>query len=404
MMSTFADLDYGSDKFVSVKDHGAVGDGNHDDTVALQRCFDEFAGSDVVFWIPHGHYILTQTLVIPSNARIVGEVWPVLLGTGAYFQDSNRPQAVIQVSRVPGEQGRAEISECIFSTKGSCPGAIVLRWNLAASNAGQMPGMWDTHIRLGGFKGSKLDDERFDKDKPLQVKDAWACFLAWHLPRESAGCFVNNWVWLADHTLDTSSASRHAGTQISLLASRGILIESNPGPVFLWGGASEHFLLYQYQINEARNVFIGAAQTESPYFLGEGVSLPSELAPPVAGAPWYDPTWKAGSGSFDARSWGFRIRRSSHVHVYGPGLYSFFDAYKQEKLVSRTCQRAVMSIEDCNTPTAGSPSDEENVNNVSLVGLNTVGTKSMLDRDGSEMVAEEPHRNGFSSTYGYWLC
>ena len=91
---------------------------------------------------------------------------------------------------------------------------------------------------------------------------------------------------------------RDAGKQLSLLAARGIFIESNPGPVWLWGGASEHFLLYQYQLVKAQNVFIGHAQTESPYFLGQGVALPTGLAQPVTTtAPWQDPDWRNEGGS-----------------------------------------------------------------------------------------------------------
>lgn len=409
-----ADLDLPVTSFVSVKDHGAVGDGVADDTKALQDIMNGYADGQHVIWIPHGHYLLTDTLIIPPGARIVGEVWPVLLGSGSKFNDENHPRPVIQVGHHADQEGLVEISEVIFSTRGPTKGAIVLQWNLQRDKRDDsteaFPGMWDTHIRLGGFKGSNLEDDRFDCDKPLDTESSWACFLAWYLPRGSNGCFVNNWIWLADHTLDSDfTTKRYAGKQISLLGSRGVLIESNPGPVMLWGGASEHFLLYQYQLYQAKNVFIGHCQTESPYFLGENVKLPLELAP--ARIEWNDPEWSS-TDSYTQRSWGIRIVDSDQIHLYGPGLYSFFDAYKQDKLHDRKCQESILLIES------------ERRTTINVVNLNTIGCTNMLDHqddreveneqdgdlvvinshdDQRHRILERDHRRGFTSVIGYWL-
>lgn len=416
-------LTHPASHFLNVKEHGARGDGRVDDTSALQSILNRFAGVDhthshshshpYIIWIPHGHYLLTRTLVIPPGTRIVGEIWPVLLGTGPYFNDAENPRPVIQVGHHSGQTGLVEISECIFSTRGPTCGAIIVQWNLRSDSkdeSSRMSGMWDTHIRLGGFIGSQLDDDRFDCDKPLNTQQSWACFLAWHIAPDANGIFVNNWVWTADHTLDTTDANhRVAGKQISLLAARGILIESNPGPVWLWGGASEHFLLYQYQLDHAANVFIGHAQTESPYFLGEGVSTPTQLIPRNCSKNWYgnEPQWPTNpNDTFHHRSWGIRIVKCKSVHIYGPGLYSFFDAYKQDALEARRCQRALLAIEGCRAGT------------VTLVNLNTVGVKSMLDTDDDtaaendkgevdgqlqERLQEKDHRVAFTSVRGYYL-
>lgn len=45
----------------------------------------------------------------------------------------------------------------------------------------------------------------------------------------------------------------------------GILVESQ-GPTWMYGTASEHNVLYQYQLYGAQNLFMGMIQTESPYF------------------------------------------------------------------------------------------------------------------------------------------
>ncbi|PWN22927.1 pectin lyase-like protein, partial [Microstroma glucosiphilum] len=396
-------LDLEAMHFISLKDEGAKGDGAADDTAAFQAAVRRSAQEGKVLYVPHGQYLLTSTVVIPPGCRIVGEVWPVFLGTGRNFSDGNHPRAVVQVGESDGQEGHVEISECIFSTKGPSAGAIVLQWQLRGrprdDDDAVLPGMWDTHIRLGGFRGSDLDDERFDSERPLDLSNGWACFLAFHLTRRSSGCFVNNWVWLADHILDTSWPDRHAGKQISLLASRGILIESNPGPVMLWGGASEHFLLYQYQLNRAKNVLIAHSQTESPYFLGEHCALPQTIARPKV--DWCDPTWEEsdpGLGdSFKSRSWGIRIMDSTSIHLFAAGLYSFFDAYSQDRLSARRCQEALLSIEGC----ALQPNSDEGIN---IVGLNTVGTESMVVVDGKKVVDEIMFRNGFSSTLGYYFA
>lgn len=387
-----ADEVHPASSFVSVRDYGALGDGIADDTMALQRALDDGARTNKIVYVPHGHYLITHTLVIPPSARIVGEVWPVFLGTGVFFDDAKTPRPVIQVGQYAGQTGSVEISECIFSTRGPCRGAIVLQWNLRHADSSCMPGMWDTHIRLGGFKGSALEDSRFDSERPLNTIEGHACFLAWHIPPQASGCFVNVWTWLADHTLD-SSIGRNAGKQISILAARGILIQSDPGPVCLWGGASEHFLLYQYQMLKARNVLIAHSQTESPYFLGEGQPLPQELVH-VDATRWGDPRWcrdeQGVMDSYDARSWGMRVVESTSTVVIGAGLYSFFDAYSQKKLDARQCQRALLSIEGSGTQ-------------IDLINVNTIGVQSMLDVDGHELINEREHRTGMPSTLGYFF-
>lgn len=398
------DLDLDASHFISLRDEGAKGDGAADDTTAFQAAVRKSAASGKVLYVPHGQYLLTSTVVIPPGSRIVGEVWPVFLGTGPQFRDGNYPRAVVQVGETDGQEGHVEISECIFSTKGPSAGAIVLQWKLRGlpredEEDTLLPGMWDSHIRLGGFRGSDLDDERFDGDRPLDTSNGWACFLAFHLTPRSGGCFVNNWVWLADHILDTSGPDRHAGKQISLLASRGVLIESNPGPVMLWGGASEHFLLYQYQLNKAQNVLIAHSQTESPYFLGEHCALPQELVQPRA--DWCDPTWvvvnPGQEDSFRSRSWGMRIIDCASVHLFAAGLYSFFDSYSQDKLSARRCQEALLSIEGCARKNAID-------NGINIVALNTVGTEIMVVNDGDKVVDEVEFRNGFTSTLGYYFA
>ena len=108
-----------------------------------------------------------------------------------------------------------------------------------------------------------------------------------HLTSESSGYFENLWAWVrlkrsfclcrfprlahipsqvADHDLDNdlnAQASEsnegiplNVKTDISVYSGRGILIESQ-GPTWFWGTASEHSQLYQYQLSNATEIYMG---------------------------------------------------------------------------------------------------------------------------------------------------
>jgi hypothetical protein len=65
---------------VNVKDQGAKGDGSTDDTSTLNRILLENAGSGKIIYFPHGYYVVTDTLYVPPNSSIVGEVWSTING------------------------------------------------------------------------------------------------------------------------------------------------------------------------------------------------------------------------------------------------------------------------------------------------------------------------------------
>ena len=55
---------------INVKDYGAIGDGKHNDTVAIQKALDAGAGQEV--WLPPGTYLISRSLVIPANTTLFG--------------------------------------------------------------------------------------------------------------------------------------------------------------------------------------------------------------------------------------------------------------------------------------------------------------------------------------------
>lgn len=72
-------------------------------------------------YLPHGTYIISDTLQIPSGTRLVGEAWSVIAGSGPLFSDPLCPNVVVRVGE-KGSLGTVEISDIIFTTLG--PGKV----------------------------------------------------------------------------------------------------------------------------------------------------------------------------------------------------------------------------------------------------------------------------------------
>ncbi|KAL8303110.1 hypothetical protein RB600_006823 [Gaeumannomyces tritici] len=115
----------------------------------------------------------------------------------------------------------------LFTVRSATAGAVLLEWNIHESFPGSAA-LWDMHIRVGGAKSSEL-----------QASDC---------PKLTGAV---NPKWVADHDLEIV-----AQTRMDIYVARGVLIEST-GPVWLYGTASEHCVLYQYQLLDAANVFMG---------------------------------------------------------------------------------------------------------------------------------------------------
>lgn len=207
-----------------------------------------------------GLYRVTSTITIPPGARIVGEAYPVIMGAGASFYDMNNPQAVVQIGSSSGQEGYVELSDFVVATQGPTAGAVLIEYNLATS--GTPSGIWDVHTRIGGFRGSQLQAGECPKQPgSSEVNTACICaYMAWRITRAATNLYMeNNWIWTADHDMDDG-----LNTQISLWAGRGLYIESEAGNIWLVATAAEHFVLYQYQFVNTRNIYASQLQTETP--------------------------------------------------------------------------------------------------------------------------------------------
>ncbi|KAF3768855.1 family 55 glycoside hydrolase [Cryphonectria parasitica EP155] len=394
--------------FVSARSFGVKGDGITDDTSALNSFFSHISenfDSGYIGFIDAGYYKVSDTIKIRGNTRIVGEALAsVIMGSGPNFSDMNSPRPVVQVGE-PGEKGYVEWSDMFVSTQGGTSGAVLIEYNLGDCDCNQGPsGMWDVHIRVGGFAGSKLQMEQCPKT-PNQTNviysDCIAAYMGMHITKGASNLYMENtWFWVADHDMEDFHS-----TQITVFGGRGFLIESQDGPIWAYASAAEHWTLYQYQLYEAQNIWMGQIQTETPYY------QPNPPAPypfDIANIVLNDPDFGTDCASLIKgamipganltapceMAWGLRIIDSNDVVIYGPGLYSFFNNYNTTCSNgpyggSMRCQSRMVWIQD----TTGASG-----NNVVLYDLNTIGTISMVTYNGSDVALWKDNWNVFGET------
>ncbi|KAH7169380.1 hypothetical protein DER46DRAFT_659005 [Fusarium sp. MPI-SDFR-AT-0072] len=270
-------------------------------------------------YFPYGVYIVTDTLRVPIESRIIGQAWSQIMGKGSNFQNELKPRAVVQVGR-RSDVGIIEIQDVMFTeaTQGSV-------------------GLWDSHIRVGGAAGSDLQYTNCPKLSGSVNPKCKAASTLFHLTPGSSAYLENAWNWVADHDLDRKNRD-----QVDVYVARGMLIESDLA--YLWGTASEHCVFYQYQLSNASNILIGIIQTETPYYQPTPQApKPSETS---VGLFANDPTFKACKDDRCRMSSAVRILDSTAVYILGTGLYSWFYNYKQDCVKTQNCQTKGFEVEE----------------------------------------------------------
>jgi hypothetical protein len=322
--------------FASVKAGGARGDGVTDDSVAVQNVINANINNGRIVYFPAGTYVFYQTVHVPPGVKIIGEIWSkIFAGGNSFFQNEEHPQPLLKVGE-PGQVGDVEITDLMFGTKGAQPGAILVQWNIRAATPGSA-GMWDSHFRVGGTTGSNLQVPQCPRGQGAVPQCVGAHTLL-HIGFTGDGYFENVWAWTADHDLD----NRLAQGQISIYTGRGVVVESTNGPVWLYGTQSEHNVFSQYQLVNARNVFMTMIQSETPYWQ-PGPPAPQPFTPnPVFGDPDY--LHCAVENFRCPLSYAIWARGCSNVYLYGAGMYNFFNNYDQTCLNTEDCQSYMVSL------------------------------------------------------------
>ncbi|GJJ16246.1 hypothetical protein Clacol_010542 [Clathrus columnatus] len=360
---------YSASQIVSVKAQGAKGDGQTDDTKAIQAVFDQFSGCKIIFF-DAGTYILTDTVTIPEGTIVTGEVWP---RTGSNFQSQTSPRPVVQVG-ASGSSGSISSSLLV----GPTPGAIVVEWNVKGTSPASAAA-WDTHIRLGSAAGTNLGSAECPAQGSANPDNCFAAFLGLHLTADSSAYIEAMWVWLGDHDLDGNNG------QVNVFSGRGILSQSK-GPVWFIGTAcklsAEHSVLYQYNLAGASDHYLGMIQTESPYFQPS----PAPPAPFEINSAFNDPSFPNGL----TEAWALYIQQSSDILVYGAGLYSFFQDYTQDCLNDgvNNCQSQIVNV--------------DSLSSASVYGLSTLGVSFQLSVSGVGVINQASNPNGLQSTTTAW--
>ncbi|KAF2660462.1 glycoside hydrolase family 55 protein [Lophiostoma macrostomum CBS 122681] len=370
----------GADSFISARSAGATGNGNTDDTTAIQNAINQAVSQNKVLFFDHGVYKVTKTIYVPPGARLVGEAYSVIMASGStWAAKSTTGVPVIQIGKA-GESGSVEWSDMLVTTQGGAPAAVLIEYNLKTT---QGSGIWDVHTRIGGAKGTNLQVAQCPTGSQND-----ACMSAHtnvHITKSSSGAyFENNWFWTADHDLDDA-----ASTRIAIFTGRGMLVEGTN--VWLWASGVEHHALYQYQFSGATNVFAGFIQTETPYWqpTPDAKSQPYPTDFNTLRDPNYSTLCPAGT----CDAFGLRILDSSSIHIYGAGLYSFFKNYdlscsdKDAPNGLRDCQNEIFSVE-------GSSTD------IIVYTLSEVGALQMVTIDKAEKASWKDNLSVYSNTIG----
>ncbi|KAH6876298.1 pectate lyase superfamily protein-domain-containing protein [Alternaria rosae] len=288
--------EYPASAFASVKDAGAKGDGQTDNTAAINAALKNNADCKITYF-PHGVYSVTDTIYDPPGSRVVGEAWSVISAAGNNVSDEANPQPMIQIGK-PDEVGLAELSDMLFTVSDVLPGAILVEVNMRGSIQGDMS-FHNTHYRIVGAADSRTETACESETQPCK-----AAFLVMHLRKTSSAYIENSWLWTADHDLDGANPT-------SVGTGRGMFVEATTA-TWLVGTSSEHHTLYGYTLHNAQNVM--ASLMQAPY-------------PWTPNATWYDPTFEGCSGNISQcyMSWSVRIPGpdTRSLALYGMGFWVF---------------------------------------------------------------------------------
>lgn len=368
--------------FVNVKDVAGLpvaGDGVTDDTANLNAIASMYAGCKILFF-PAGTYLVTNTVTFPKGSRVVGEVWSAISADGSAFFNPDAPTVMVRVGEA-GDVGVAQFSDFLFTVADVLQGCTLLEVNIAGENPGDV-GFWNTHFRIGGAAGSKVQTNCGGTSSdpvggtPAQCK---AAFLLAHLTSMSSAYIEDMWGWTADHDLD-------GGNSATISTGRGILIEATKA-TWLVGTAFEHNTLYQYNLNSAQNVYIGMQQSETPYWQGNG-------SPSLAPAPWSsnlissDPTFSS-CGSTDAQcrmAFFQTISGGSNLFIYGSGFWTFFNDHTN---CAANCQTNAIEITGA----------EE----LHYYGVNTRLNVNLIENNGVELVTALNNPGGWGAVVAAFL-
>ncbi|KAL8365461.1 hypothetical protein RB595_004326 [Gaeumannomyces hyphopodioides] len=362
--------------FVHLKDGGARGDGSSDDTRAVQDMLNRYGDGSKIIFVDAGTYILTDTVTVPKDVKIVGETWSQFAASGNKFSDPLNPRVMLKVGN-DGDVGTVEMQDLILTTKGGTAGAVLMEWNVKAKSAGAAA-LWDVHARVGGATGTELTPAKCPSIKTgTNPSSCQAASMLLHITKKASGYFDNMWLWVADHIIDDPLLNDPMNDmeQISVYSARGVLIESQSA-TWLYGTASEHNVFYQYNFHGARNVYTTMIQTESPYY--QPTPKPPAPFEKAVGKFVGDPNYDCRGGDFDGcdESWAVVMTGSQDIHIGAAGTYSWFSTYSQDCIDAHSCQKTLWYV-------------DSNYDNNRIDHVIGIGARNIMVADGKAVTAAD---------------
>ncbi|KAL7931284.1 glycoside hydrolase family 55 protein [Trichoderma chlorosporum] len=304
--------------FVNVKDPSqnggqtVKGDGSTDDSAALNKVLQFAAANNKIAYFPFGDYRVQSTLLVPVGSRLVGEAWSTISGGGSFFKDASNPKPVVQVGN-DGDVGVAQLQDFRFTVSDVLPGAIILQFNAAGNNPGDVA-LFNSLITVGGTRGADALTNACTKANA----ECQAAFLGIHFTKSSSAYVENTWNWVADHITEGFSG----GSNIA--AKGGALVESQKG-TWLHGLGSEHWWLYQLNLRSANNVVVSLLQSETNYDQGDNAQQVPPAPWTVDVANWGDPdfSWCDSTARCHMGLANY-VQGGSNIYYFGSASWAFF--------------------------------------------------------------------------------
>jgi glucan 1,3-beta-glucosidase len=226
---TYQDVDISQVVHVkNVSGHPVTGDGTTDDTTSLQAIITAAAAANQLAYFPFGVYILTNTLLIPTGSRLVGEAFTQLAAKGSNFANANSPRPMVKIgnpgdtgifhmTHIPlprrvsdsGTVGLAQMTDFVFTLTTPLPGTILIEVNMAGDKPGNV-GFFNCHFSIGWLITSNFGS----CTAPASCQAAHVCA---HFTSSSSVYWENSW------------ASSNASPQSGPSDGGGFLVESQKG-------------------------------------------------------------------------------------------------------------------------------------------------------------------------------
>ena len=313
---------------------GVIGDGQADDTAALQAAIDKYPA----IYLPSGRYKITSTLTLRPDTALIGlspistqldlpDFTPAFAGVGA-------PMPMIEAPR-----GGTDIVTGIGLDAGANPRAVACLWKAGANSM-----VSDVRF-LGGHGTNRPDGTREDPYNSAHTGDPdanrkWdANYPSLWITDGGGGTFKNIW------TPDT-------------LAQAGLMITDTDTPGRIYALSSEHHVRHEIEMSNVANWKIRALQTEEEW--GE-----SPNALPLLLQNCHDISF--------ANSFLFRVYASAipfpyavkvqdstsiyfyNVHIYGQSKYNFDNALYITRTNLQIRPREIAALLITGRPSADQP-------------------------------------------------